>query len=76
MTSAETRQRGQLLPKYTMNRSADRTCTQKAYHSYIREARPSQGEYVVSKICPVHKKDKRNRPVNYDEYQRDTTTIP
>ena len=47
-----------------------------AHHSHARKARLSQCEYVVEKICPIHKNDKRYRLVNHDEQQRDLTTIP
>ena len=76
MTSAGTRQSGQLLSNNTMSRTADRTCTQKLTIPTLEKQDQANASMWWRKFCPVHKNDKGFRPVNHDEQRRDTTAIP
>ena len=57
-TSAESHPDEQPLPNETMNRTTERTCTQKLT---IGKARLHQCKHVVAEVCTVHKDDKRPR---------------
>ena len=74
-TSTGTQRDGQMLPNDTMNRTADRTCTQKLTIPTL-EKQDQANASMWEKIRPIYKNDERHRLVNHDEQQRNPTTIP
>ena len=75
-TSTGTQRDGQMLPNDTMNRTADRTCTQKLTIPTLEKQDQANASMWWRKFVQYYKNDERHRLVNHDEQQRNPTTIP
>ena len=75
-TSAAPHTSGHLLTSETMNRTAERTCTQKLTIPTLEKQDYTSANMWWRKFVQYIKIDKRNRPIDYDEQQGNTATIP